>query len=112
MITVGMNYTILPGKDDEFVSVFRKVIEVMKEMDGHTKTSLFRNVDAPHEYLIISDWSDRAAFDAFIASDRFKSVTNWGKLNVLAGRPTHEVYESSSTPSAAKPPASCPAHSR
>ena len=30
--------------------------------------------------------------DAFIASDAFRKVTNWGKEEILAGRPHHEVY--------------------
>lgn len=107
MITVGMNYKIIPGKDDEFIAVFRKVIGVMTDMPGHTMTHLYRDVDSQHDYLIVSQWSDRAAFDTFIASDRFKNVANWGKTNVLAGRPIHQVYGDEPAP---KPPASqCPA---
>jgi heme-degrading monooxygenase HmoA len=44
-------------------------------------------------YLIVSDWADRGAFDAFIGSEAFRSVANWGKEQILAGRPTHEIYE-------------------
>jgi len=106
MITVGMDYKIVPGKDDEFLAVFRKVIGIMADMPGHTVTHLYRDVDADHDYLIVSEWSDKAAFDAFIASDRFKNVTAWGKENVLRERPKHEVY-GDSTPT---PPAGCPMH--
>ena len=33
------------------------------------------------------------AFNAFIASDAFKKVTNWGKQNILSGRPQHTTYQ-------------------
>lgn len=99
MITVGMDYKIVPGKDGEFLAVFRKVIGIMCEMPGHGVTRLYRDVEAEHDYLIVSEWTDEAAFDAFIASERFKNVTAWGRENVLRERPKHEVY-GSTTPAA------------
>lgn len=92
MITVGMNYNVIPGKDQEFTSVFSKVLQIMSDMPGHAVTHLYRDVYSEHDYLVVSEWSDEAAFDAFIASDRFRNVTDWGKENVLRGRPTHEIY--------------------
>lgn len=93
MITVGMNYHVLPGKETMFEDVFRAVLKVMNEMPGHAKSALYRDVNEPGKYLIVSEWNDRAAFDGFIRSERFRGVANWGKEQVLAGRPTHEVYE-------------------
>jgi len=93
MITVGMNYQVLPGKEPAFEKMFKSVLGVMQEIDGHTRSALYRDVDEPQRYLIISDWQDREAFDAFIASDRFRQVTNWGKQQILAGRPSHDYYE-------------------
>jgi heme-degrading monooxygenase HmoA len=93
MVTVGMNYQVLPGKDKAFEAAFVAVLNVMKDMPGHTRSHLFRDVLDPQRYLIVSDWSDRAAFDAFISSDRFRQVANWGKEQILAGRPTHDYYE-------------------
>ncbi len=93
MITIGMNYQILPGKNAEFERVCQAVIEAMADMEGHTKSFLYKDVNDPQSYLIMSDWSDKAAFDAFIASDQFKNVTNWGKEQILAGRPSHNYFE-------------------
>jgi len=93
MITVGMNYKVLPGKEKTFEEVCSAVIAKMKEMAGHRDTHLYRDVNDGQSYLIASDWSDRAAFEAFIGSDQFRSVANWGKEQILAGRPTHEIYE-------------------
>lgn len=93
MITIGMNYQILPGKNAEFEKVCNAVIGAMADMDGHTKSFLFKDVNDPQSYLIMSDWSDRAAFDAFISSEQFRNVANWGKEQILAGRPSHNYFE-------------------
>ena len=92
MITVGMNYKIIPGKDEEFIAVFKKVLQIMSEMPGHGESHLYRDVSSEHDYLILSEWNDEDAFDAFVASDRFKSVVAWGRKSVLAARPKHEIY--------------------
>ncbi len=109
MITVGMNYKIVPGKDDEFLAVFDKVIGIMSEMPGHTVTNIYRDVHEEHDYLIVSEWTDQSAFDSLIASDRFKGVVTWGKENVLRSRPTHEVYGTETPPPTAAP-SGCPMH--
>ena len=105
MITVGMNYHILKGKEEEFETVFAKVLDIMGRMDGHVKTNLYRDVADPTSYMILSEWSARASFDAFIASDQFKGVTDWGKSKVLASQPKHEIYGVDSAPTG-----ECPVH--
>lgn len=94
MVTIGMNYRVLEGKEDVFEGACRKVIEVMSDAAGHDESQIFRRVDggANAEYLIVSRWSDEPAFQTFIASDAFKKVTSWGLSNVLAGRPSHTTY--------------------
>jgi heme-degrading monooxygenase HmoA len=62
-------------------------------MEGHSKSFLYKDVSDAQSYLIVSEWSDEKAFDTFMASEKFKSVVNWGKLNILAGRPSHQVYK-------------------
>ena len=93
MITVGMNYNVLPGKGEILENACRKVIQAMGGMAGHSESHLYRDVEEKSSYLIVSDWSDRGAFDEFIGSETFKNVTNWGKEQILAGRPSHKVYE-------------------
>lgn len=93
MVTIGMNYKVLPGKEETFETAFRKVIHAMRSITGHTLTKMYRDIDDAQSYVILSDWSDRAAFDGFIASDAFRSVANWGKENILAGRPAHTYYD-------------------
>ena len=93
MVTVGMNYRVLPGKQKAFEDVFHAVLKVMSDSPGHSNSNLYRDVSDDQSYMIVSEWNDRVAFDGFIASEQFRSVANWGKEQVLAGRPRHEVYE-------------------
>jgi chlorite dismutase len=92
MITVGMNYQVREGKREIFEQVFNKVIQIMNGLDGHVGTELYVKAKDPNAYLIISEWNDRDAFDAFISSERFRNVANWGKEEVLAARPSHQVF--------------------
>jgi len=93
MVTVGMNYKILPGKEQAFENVFKAVVSAMDATPGHSTSKLYRDAFDASTYLIISDWNDRAAFDAFIASEQFRNVADWGKEQILAGRPAHAYYE-------------------
>ncbi len=92
MVTIGMNYRVLPGKEPVFENAFTKVLNAMQGIPGHDQSHLYRDVADGQSYLIVSRWSDKDAFDAFIASDQFRSVANWGKEQILAGRPEHRVY--------------------
>ncbi len=92
MVTVGMNYQVIEGKQQSFEAMFAKVLTVMNETEGHGESHLYIDVSAPTSYLIVSQWDDAEVYDAFIASDRFKQVVTWGKEQILAGRPKHEVY--------------------
>ncbi len=94
MVTIGMNYNVLPGKEETFETAFKKVVMAMGNLEGHSETHMFRDISDPHHYLIVSVWSSRDAFKSFIASDTFKAVTNWGKEQILSGRPKHEIYGS------------------
>ena len=94
MVTIGMNYEVLPGKEEVFEGACRKVLEVMQGAEGHDSSEIYRRIDGggPSVYLIVSRWSDEPAFQTFIRSDAFKKVTSWGLANVLAGRPRHTTY--------------------
>lgn len=92
MITVGMNYEVLEGKEKAFESKCSSVIDLINKAPGHSKTDLFRNVKNGSSYLIVSEWNNHQAFDEFIASDEFCAVTDWGKEHILSARPQHKIY--------------------
>ena len=92
MITIGMNYQVLPGKEDAFEAKFSDVLATFEQGAGHRTSHLYREVGAQQTYLIHSEWETREAFQEFIRSDAFRQVTNWGKESILDGRPSHRVY--------------------
>jgi heme-degrading monooxygenase HmoA len=85
---------VLPGKAEVFERAFRSVLDAMRTNAGHSASFLYKEVDTPDSYLIISEWNDKGAFDSFVRSEQFAKVTNWGKEQILAGRPKHQVYTS------------------
>ena len=93
MITVGMNYQVIPGKQQDFEDKFAAVIDALRAAAGHAESTLWKDVAGEASYLITSEWTDEDAFKAFIQSDAFREVTNWGKEQILAGRPRHKVYK-------------------
>ncbi len=93
MVTIGMNYYVLEGKEQVFESACAKVLEALRDGEGHDESKVFRNIeDGGPEYLIVSRWQDEAAFRTFIASDAFRKVTSWGADNILSGPPSHTTY--------------------
>ena len=93
MVTIGMNYFVLPGKEQIFEDACARVVQTMNGIDGHDESHVYRRVDGSDPaYLIVSRWESEDAFDAFIASDAFKKVTDWGKRNILSGPPRHTTY--------------------
>ena len=88
-----MNYYVIAGKEEVFEAACNNVLEAMSGMDGHDESEIYRRVDGEDPtYLILSRWSSEEAFHEFVASDAFKKVTNWGKENILRGRPQHTTY--------------------
>ena len=93
MITIGMNYKVLPGKEDNFERMFQSVMNSLQSVVGHGKSALYKNVDDLQAYLIVSEWDSEDAFNAFVESEKFRGVVNWGQANILADRPVHTVYK-------------------
>ena len=94
MITVGMNYHVIEGKQADFEEKFAAVIGALRAADGHSSSTLWKDVSDGASYLITSEWSDEQAFRDFIQSQAFQDVTNWGKEQILSGRPQHKIYKS------------------
>ena len=92
MITIGMNYKVLPGKEDNFERMFNNVLNSLKTVDGHGKSALYKDVNDLQSYLIVSEWDSEDDFHTFIQSEKFRGVVEWGQENILADRPVHTVY--------------------
>jgi len=45
MITVGMNYHVLPGKQQSFEEKFNAVIQALQAAPGHTESNLYKDIN-------------------------------------------------------------------
>ena len=86
MITVGMYYDVLPGKEKEFEEKFEAVTDTLEGQAGHVQSLLYQQVKKPNSYTILSEWKAQEDFMTFIRSDAFRAVTDWGKAEILAGQ--------------------------
>ena len=92
MITIGMNYQVIQGKEQEFESAVEGVANALNQAAGHVKSSLYKDCKVAGNYLIMSEWSDEATYESFVRSEAFRNVTTWGSGNILSGRPQHQIY--------------------
>ncbi|MCA9150334.1 MAG: antibiotic biosynthesis monooxygenase, partial [Planctomycetales bacterium] len=90
---VGMNYHVIEGKQADFEQKFEAVIGALRAAAGHKSSTLWKDVSDGASYLITSEWDDEKAFMEFIHSEAFRDVTNWGKEQILSGRPQHKIYK-------------------
>jgi len=94
MITVGMQYDVREGKEAAFEKGCQGVVDLLKsEWKGHKLTRLFKDVNSPRSYMIYSEWETFADFQKFMTSDAFEKVTDWGKEEILEGRPKHQILK-------------------
>jgi heme-degrading monooxygenase HmoA len=98
MITVGMYYDVIEGKEKDFERKFDEVVGVLEAQLGHVQSLLFRQVRSPRSFAVLSEWDSRGAFQDFIRSDLFRRVTDWGAEQILESRPRHRVYEMNGEP--------------
>jgi len=70
MISVGMNYHVIKGKQKQFAEKFTGVIDALTADDGHTESTLWKHPVDSVSYLITSEWSDEAAFTARLMKQR------------------------------------------
>jgi len=92
MITIGMNYDVIPGKEQAFENAVQGVMNALVKATGHERSMLYRDCAQASNYLIMSEWTDETAFHAFVGSEAFRNVASWGASNILSGRPRHQLY--------------------
>ena len=92
MKTFGLNYGIKPQYVNEFKDYSMKVIDLMKEWDGHNETRLYIDAAKPNSMMIYSNWETVEQFKNFMKSDAFKGAIG-ATYDMLEGMPSHKVYE-------------------
>ncbi|SNS54980.1 Quinol monooxygenase YgiN [Geodermatophilus pulveris] len=80
------------GCEAEFEAAWRRAAEEISRVPGNRQQELIRDADDPRTFLITSDWTDRAAVDAFGRSSARETLTEALRdLREDAARNTYEV---------------------
>ncbi|MGF7236035.1 MAG: FAD-dependent monooxygenase [Frankia sp.] len=81
-----------PGREEEFESAWLGAAEVIRTVPGNLRQDLMRDPEIPGQYVIVAEWADRAALDAFGRSSRRDHLTAALRdLRDTAERQTYEV---------------------
>jgi heme-degrading monooxygenase HmoA len=73
MIRVTLHMRVRPGRDAEFTDAWRAIAAATSVWPGSLRQALLRADDG--EYVITSDWVDRASFRAYERSDEQDLLT-------------------------------------
>lgn len=92
MTTIGMQYDVRAGKEEEFETGFLKTLDFLKGLPGHVESHLYEDVECRGSYIILSRWQSRQDYEAFLRSEAFRSAVAWGRAEILRSRPRHRVY--------------------
>ena len=80
LTTVGMQYEVISGKEEEFERGFIGVIEVLKTLPGHIESHMYEDVQSVGSYVILSSWENKESFDAFmrcVTASLFHHCQGW-----------------------------------
>jgi quinol monooxygenase YgiN len=83
------------GSEHSFERGLREAMDEISRVPGNLRQELIRDADDPRTFLIISDWTDRAALDEFGRSrhrDRIMAAVR--EIRESAERHTYEVVQS------------------
>jgi len=97
-VYIAMNrFTVAPGREDEFVEVWRRRDSYLDQVPGFKAFRLLRGEPREDHTLFIShsQWDSRAAFAAWTESEAFTKAHRQGRMpeGVVLKHPDFEGYE-------------------
>ena len=95
---IAMNrFRIAPGREDEFVQVWRERKSYLDEVAGFLRFKLLRGEPGDTETVFIShsEWASREAFTGWTESEAFTKAHRQGRTpeGLVLGHPHFEGYE-------------------
>jgi quinol monooxygenase YgiN len=95
MIRTFLRMRAREGCEQAFLDAWQRSAQEIGQVTGSVRQDLLVNADDPRSYLIVAEWTDRAALDAFGRSehrDRLTAVLR--DLRESAERSTYRVVAS------------------
>jgi len=75
MVRATLYVTVKPGREDEFIEVWRGIAKHVQAAPGNLRQTLLRDTDDPRSFAVMSDWNSREAFTAFERSPEQDELT-------------------------------------
>ena len=94
-MTIGIiaTLTIQPGKNEEFESAFKQMMDAVKANEpGNQFYVLHRSRDDESTYVVMEQYEDQAAVDVHGKSDAFKAASA-ALGGCMAGPPEVKMYD-------------------
>ncbi|HEX5170870.1 MAG TPA: antibiotic biosynthesis monooxygenase family protein [Cyclobacteriaceae bacterium] len=89
MIVRIVRMTIVPGMADEFVEIFTRTKDAIRNVEGCSHLELLRDADHENVFTTLSHWHSVNDLDNYRNSDLFKNV--WVRVKPLFAR-TAEAF--------------------
>ena len=72
MVLEIARFTILAGREDDFVAAYREARELLAATDGFRSARMTRGVESPSRFVLLVEWDTvEAHTENFRQSDRF-----------------------------------------
>lgn len=103
MLRTVLEMTVQEGREEEFRAAWLETARAAARLPGSIAQTLLRDPHRPATHLIMADWTDRAALQAFQESperkelsarlEQFRSSAHKRVLETVAHVPAHHVIE-------------------
>jgi quinol monooxygenase YgiN len=77
---------LIPDKVDDFVEIFDRTKEAIRNAQGCSHLELLRDVDKENVFTTLSYWDNKSSLEAYRNSELFKNV--WARVKPLFSKPT------------------------
>ena len=92
MFMVMGRFSINPAEREQFLDFARNLIPVERTVKGCVGFEMFEDLLTPNSFLMIEQWEDEAALDAYTETDQYAEHDD--TLNTfVVGEPTWDEYE-------------------
>ena len=72
MVTTSLSFRVQPQSLGEALSAVTEIAERMRLSPGCRHSRLFSDVDDPNAFVLVSEWPDARAAEAFLQSREFQ----------------------------------------
>ena len=86
MVCLAVSYTFKPGKEDEALGYFEKLIPASRREPGCRMYVVHRGKDDPRKFFIYEQYDDEAALDAHRNSEHFQRYGKDGLQTIMETR--------------------------